>query len=287
MQRFRIIHRTYYRFSQPVILGRHRLRIYPRESSECRVESFSVNLDPSIKLRWHRDAEDNSVAVADFVITTQALSIESDVIIQQHNEHPLDFTLEEYAVNYPLDGSFAYTIDDGNLLAPYRVLPPKATYEQIQKWIARFWQQGDPIQTYALLERLCRAIYQNFSYTIRDEPGVQTSLQTLELNSGSCRDFSLLLIEAARCLGFAARFVSGYLHSPPNVQNFGATHAWAEVYLPGAGWKGFDPTVGGLASADNIPVAIAAQAQAVPPIEGVFTGDAESTMDVGVWVTRL
>ncbi len=287
MQRFQIIHRTYYHFSEPVTLGQHSFRIYPRESRECRVESFNLALSPNLPLRWQKDVEDNSIAIANLGVTAQTLSVESDAIIQQFSDNPFDFILEEYALNYPHTGVFAYTVTDGNLLEPYRVLPPKGTYDLLSKWIATIWTQDETIQTYVLLERLCRAIYNTFAYTIRDEPGVQSAIETLQLNSGSCRDFSLVLIEAARCLGFAARFVSGYLHSPPNAQNFGATHAWVEVYLPGAGWKGFDPTVGALASADNIAVAVSAYPDSIPPIEGVFSGNAISTMDVGVWVTRL
>jgi transglutaminase-like putative cysteine protease len=244
-------------------------------------------VNPNVPLRWQKDVEDNSIAIADLGVIAQTLSVESDVIIQQYSDNPFDFILEENALNYPSSGVFAYSITDGNLLDPYRVLPPKPTYDRLSKWIATVWTQDEPIQTYVLLERLCKSIFNTFSYTIRDEPGVQSALQTLTLNSGSCRDFSLVFIEAARCLGFAARFVSGYLHSPPNSQNFGATHAWAEVYLPGAGWKGFDPTVGALASADNIAAAVSAYPDSIPPIEGVFTGKAISTMDVGVWVTRL
>ena len=287
MQRFQIIHRTYYHFSNPVILGQHSFRIYPRESRECRVESFSLLLDPQLPLRWQKDVEDNSIGIANLALTTQSLSIESDAIIQQYSDNPFDFILEEYALIYPQTGVFIYTIADGNLLEPYRVLPLKITYDLLSNWIATVWTQDEIIQTYVLLERLCRAIYNTFTYTIRDEPGVQSVIDTLKLTSGSCRDFSLVLIEVARCLGFAARFVSGYLHSPPNAQNFGATHAWVEVYLPGAGWKGFDPTLGALASADNIAVAVSAYPDSIPPIEGLFRGNAVSTMDVGVWVTRL
>lgn len=287
MQRFQIIHRTYYHFSNPVMLGRHIFRVYPRESRDCRVESFSLVLSPDVPLHWQKDVEDNSIAIANLGITAQILSVESDVIIQQYSDNPFDFILEEYALQYPQSGSFTYSVDENNVLEPYRVLPPEKTYSQLVMWISRFWRRDEAIHTHMLLERLCKGIYNTFSYTLRDEPGVQTAIQTLALNSGSCRDFSLVLIEAARCLGFAARFVSGYLHSPPNTQNFGATHAWAEIYLPGAGWKGFDPTVGALASADNIAVAVSAYPDSIPPIEGVFSGDAESTMDVGVWVTRL
>jgi len=287
MQSFQIVHRTYYRFSEPVTLGKHRFRIYPRESRECRVESFNLILSPNAPLRWQKDAEDNSVAIVNLGIVSQTFSVESEVVIQQYSDNPFDFILEDYALEYPRSGKFAYRINEGNLLEAYRVLPPEETYTQLTQWIASVWQKNEMIQTHVLLERLCRAIYTRFIYTIRDEPGVQTAIQTLKLNSGSCRDFSLLLIEASRCLGFAARFVSGYLHSPPNAQNFGATHAWVEVYLPGAGWKGFDPTVGALANADNIAVAVSAYPDSIPPIEGVFSGHAISTMDVGVWVTRL
>jgi len=287
MQRFQIVHRSYYQFSEPVTLGQHSFRIYPRESRECRVESFSLLLRPSFPLRWQKDVEDNSIAIADLGMTAQSLSVESDAVIIQFSDNPFNFILEEYALYYPQTGVFTYSITDGNLLEPYRPLPDNNTYQLLSSWIATIWARSEAIQTYILLERLCRAIYSSFIYTIRDEPGVQSVTETLRLNSGSCRDFSLVLIEAARCLGFAARFVSGYLHSPPNTQNFGATHAWVEIYLPGAGWKGFDPTLGGLASADNIAVAVSAYPDSIPPIEGVFCGNAISTMDVGVWVTRL
>jgi transglutaminase-like putative cysteine protease len=112
------------------------------------------------------------------------------------------------------------------------------------EWLGSVWQLGERLQTYALLQRLSDHIHETLSYQIREEPGVQTPAETLSCGTGSCRDFACLFIEAVRCLGLASLFVSGYLHAPPSTANFGATHAWAEVYLPGAGWKGFDPTVG-------------------------------------------
>ena len=116
---------------------------------------------------------------------------------------------------------------------------------------------------------------------------MQTALATLSRGTGSCRDFAYLFMEAVRRLGFAARFVSGYLHSPPSSINFGATHAWAEVYLPGAGWKGFDPTIGEIVGTQHIAVAVARMPELVPPIAGSFVGPPGAKLNVGVWVTEL
>ena len=123
-------------------------------------------------------------------------------------------------------------------------------------------------------------------YRVREEPGVQSAQYTLSSNNGSCRDFAQLFIETARCLGLASRFVSGYLYAPLMSDMVGATHAWAEVYLPGAGWKGFDPTIGKIAGSDHIAVAVSSQAESVPPIGGSYTGAGKSILDVGVWVSK-
>jgi len=138
-----------------------------------------------------------------------------------------------------------------------------------------------------LLERLAIHIQQTLTYRVREEPGVQTPTDTLFRGTGSCRDFANLFMAAARYLGFAARFVSGYLHAEPSAFNYGATHAWAEVFLPGAGWKGFDPTLGIIVGTDHIAVAVARQPEAVPPVAGSFVGPPSSNLDVGVWVTEL
>ena len=116
---------------------------------------------------------------------------------------------------------------------------------------------------------------------------MQSAADTLSRGSGSCRDFANLFIEAARHLGLSARFVSGYLHTPPSAIDFGATHAWAEVYLPGAGWKGFDPTVGAIAGTTHIAVAVARLPESVPPVAGSFVGPPGANLNVGVWVTEL
>lgn len=281
MQRYKIIHRTYYNYPGEVTLGPHHLRLRPREDHELRIESFDLNISPTANLLWHRDVEGNSVAIANFTLPTSQLLIESEVIIQQYNENPLNFIVADYAINFP----FAYQSDEEILLSPYRVLPDHEVINRLNKWIANFWIASEQIQTYSLLQRLAEHIFQTLSYQVREEPGVQTALQTLSCGTGSCRDFALLFMEAARCLGLASRFVSGYLYAPLMADEIGATHAWAEVYLPGAGWKGFDPTIGKIVGTDHIAVAVARLPESIPPIGGSFVGEQESSLDVGVWVS--
>jgi transglutaminase-like putative cysteine protease len=234
-------------------------------------------------LLWHRDIEGNSVAIASFNTPTSQLVIESEVIIKQFNENPLDFIVADYAIAYP----FSYQGDDNILLSPYMVLANSETIKVVNKWIGNFWQTGEKVQTYTLLKRIAEYIYQTLSYKVREEPGVQSAVQTLTYGTGSCRDFAFLFMEAVRCLGLASRFVSGYLYAPFMAAEIGSTHAWAEVYLPGAGWKGFDPTIGKIVGSDHIAVAVARLPEAVPPIAGSFVGSADSTLDVGVWVSQL
>ena len=281
MQRYKIIHRTYYNYSGEVILGAHNLRLRPREGHELRIESFDLKITPIANLHWHRDVEGNSVCIANFDLPTTQLVFESEVIIHQYNEAPLDFIVAAYAVDYPFD----YLSDDKILLSPYMALPEQQEIKIVNEWISDFWQANEQIQTYSLLQRLASHIFQTLTYQMREEPGVQTARETLACGTGSCRDFALLFMQAARCLGLASRFVSGYLHAPLMSDKIGATHAWAEVYLPGAGWKGFDPTIGKIVGTDHIAVAVARLPESVPPVEGSFIGDYDSSLDVGVWVS--
>ncbi|MFT4763766.1 MAG: transglutaminase-like putative cysteine protease [Oleispira sp.] len=282
MKRYKIIHRTYYNYTNTVTLGAHELLLRPREGHDLRIESFELKITPSAKVYWHRDVEGNSVAVANFTRPAQQLTVESEVIIQQYNESPLDFIVADYAINYP----FSYDEADQFLLSPYRVLPDQETRELLNNWIFNVWKSHEQIQTYTLLQRLTETIYNTLVYKVREEPGVQSAKETLSLGSGSCRDFALLFMEAVKCLGLASRFVSGYLYAPLMSSQVGSTHAWAEVYLPGGGWKGFDPTIGDIVGTDHIPVAVSRLAEAVPPISGSYAGSAESQLDVGVWVSE-
>jgi transglutaminase-like putative cysteine protease len=284
MRRFKILHRTYYNFSGTVRLGPHVLRLRPKENHDLRIESASLDITPAATLRWHNDVEDNTVAIATFDNTpTQQLVIESEVIVQQFNESPLDFLVDGYAANYP----FAYGAEDKLVLAPYLLTTTRQASDPLAKWVANLWRVGEPIQTYALLRRLCVHINQSLAYQAREQPGVQTPADTLLRGSGSCRDFAYFFMEAARHLGLAARFVSGYLYAEPSAANYGSTHAWAEVFLPGVGWKGFDPTIGKLVGTDHTSVAVARLPESVPPVAGSFVGPLGANLDVGVWVTEL
>ncbi|MGD9843142.1 MAG: transglutaminase N-terminal domain-containing protein [Steroidobacteraceae bacterium] len=283
MRRLKIIHRTYYNFSGTVQLEPHRLLLHPREGHQLRVESSSLEISPTATLRWLRDAYDNSVAIASFDTPATQLAILSEVIVQHYDTAPLDFMVADYAVNYP----FEYAADASPILQPYLLEQAADDRNELRAWVEKFWQPGEAVQTYVLLQRLCVGINETLTYQMREEPGVQTAAETLALNSGSCRDFANLFMEAVRYLGLAARFVSGYLYAPNSGYDFGATHAWAEVYLPGAGWKGFDPTIGEMASHKHIPVAMARLPQSVPPVSGSFFGPPGASLHVGVWVTEL
>jgi len=283
MQRYRILHRTYYNFSAEVQLGPHVLRLRPREDHEVRIEAAALTITPNATLRWHRDVEDNSVAIATFEVAASQLVIESDVIIQHFNAAPLDFLVDAEAVDYP----FAYAAEDQPVLSPYLDGSRCRSRDLLMDWIETIWTSGERIQTYALLQRLCVSIHERVSYRMREEPGVQDAADTLALGTGSCRDTAALFIDAARCLGLAARFASGYLQSEPSALNYGATHAWAEVYLPGAGWKGFDPSIGEIAGAQHIAVAVARLPESVPPVSGSYVGAPGADLSVGVWVSGL
>jgi transglutaminase-like putative cysteine protease len=283
MRRLKILHRTYYNFRAPVQLLPHRLLLRPREGPALHIESLQLELTPTARLRWLRDAYDNSVAMASFDAPASHLAIVSECIVQQFDDTPLDFLVADFAVNYP----FSYDADSVEILHPYLHRPRAAEQALIAEWVHRYWQPGEPVQTYGLLARLCTGISQSLTYQIREQPGVQSAVDTMARGIGSCRDFATLFMEAARYLGLAARFVSGYLNSPFEDGRSGSTHAWAEVYLPGAGWKGFDPTSGEIAGSRHIAVAVARSPDMVSPVSGTFLGPPGADLTVGVWVSEL
>ncbi len=284
MNRYQIVHRTIYTYSGPVQLGTHVLRLRPREGHDLRIESSGITIQPEASLRWHRDVENNSVAMANFAAPAQRLLIESSLIIQQYDKEPLDFLVEDYAVSYP----FAYHPEDRPVLDAYLLVGSASQAGTLAQWTSTVWQPGETIESYALLQRLNLTIHGLVSYRQREEPGVQSPDETLVSVSGSCRDLAFLFMEAAKLLGFAARFVSGYSYTSHAEGDAGSTHAWAEVFLPGAGWKGFDPTRGEIVAENHIPVAVSRLPHSVPPIAGSFTGDSQQlSMDVAVSVTKL
>jgi transglutaminase-like putative cysteine protease len=283
MRRLEIIHRTFYNFVGPVRLGPHRLLLRPREGHELRILTARLDTWPLAHIRWHRDAFDNAVAIASFDTPTMRLEIASQLTVEHYDQAPLDFLVDDSAVFYP----FRYDAETGAAMQPYLQTDGPQDTAALGAWLAQLWQPGEQIETFALLARLCRAIQQSFTYEARDQPGVQGSAQTLERGIGSCRDFATLFLEAVRFWGLAARFVSGYLDAPASDGSSGASHAWAEVYLPGAGWKGFDPTVGEITGSRHIAVAVARRPDAVSPVTGSYFGPPGAELAVGVWVREL
>jgi transglutaminase-like putative cysteine protease len=283
MRRLKILHRTYYNFRGSVQLEPHRLLLRPREGAGLHIEFSTLDITPSAQIRWHRDVYDNSVAVATFTSSTAHLAIVSDCIVQQFDEMPLDFLMADFAVNYP----FTYDAESQEVLRPYIQNLPQSDPAALGAWVHRYWRPGEPVQTFELLTRLCTAITESMTYQIREQPGVQSVAETLTRGVGSCRDFANLFMEAARFLGLAARFVSGYLNAPFQDGSSGSTHAWTEVYLPGAGWKGFDSTSGEIAGSRHIAVAVARSPEVVSPVTGAFLGPPGADLSVGVWVSTL
>jgi transglutaminase-like putative cysteine protease len=267
MRRLLIKHITTYQYTELVTLLPHKLLLSPREGHDIRVELAELIIFPAHQLHWQRDVYDNAMAEVTFTEPASQLSIDSRVMIQHYDDQPLDFLVADYAVLFPFQYDPGECADLGLYLS--------SIFEKDQlllsKWMQQFWQPGQVVETYLLLEWINKAIATGFNYKQREEPGVQSPATTLITQTGSCRDFSTLFIEACRYLGLAARFVSGYLYSPVHQQGQGSTHAWSEVYLPGAGWKGFDSTSGQIVGNYHIPVAVSRHPESVPPVSGSFT----------------
>lgn len=266
MQRLRIKHLTEYIFPSQVTLNQHQLLLRPREGHDVRIESSKLEITPAYNIKWQRDVFDNSLAIVNFTQAANKLTVASEVVIQHYEQAPFDFMLESYAAHYP----FSYALNEQADLAIFQQASFKNDQQIVSEWLQ---QQGlNGMQTFNMLMHLNQVISQYFRYQIREEAGVQTPAQTLAQRSGSCRDYATLFIEACRSLGLASRFVSGYLHAPATEAGYASTHAWAEVYLPGTGWKGFDPTSGEVTGHHHIAVAVARNPEAVPPVSGSFTG---------------
>ncbi|MCW8107434.1 transglutaminase family protein [Alteromonas ponticola] len=283
MKRYSVIHQTIYEFSGLAQLQDHTLRLRPREDHDQHIESFELNITPQASLRWHRDVESNSVAIATFLAPTDRLMIESTSVVQKYDVSPHDFLIAEYAVTYP----FEYTQDEKTTLQPYLDDGSTTNNEQLDNWISEVWAHDKPMQTFELLLLLNQQIYKSIKYNVREEEGVQSTLYTLSARTGSCRDLASLYIDVVRQLGFAARFVSGYIHTAPSDTLSQSTHAWAEVFIPGAGWKGFDPTQGSLVGGEHIAVAVTRSPDLVPPISGDFWGLPGSHLKVNVWTNDI
>ncbi|MFM2419904.1 MAG: hypothetical protein RL385_4627 [Pseudomonadota bacterium] len=266
MRRLRIEHVTEFDFDGEVSLLPHQLRLRPRESHALRILRSSLDITPAATVRWQSDVHSNSVAHLTFKASTRRLCIISTADIEHYEETPLDFLIDSYAVDYPFD----YTPADQLDLAPLRGQLWPGDRASVQAWLISLGIPRPGEQTFSVLDRINREIANNFRYTARDVEGVQSPALTLSLRSGSCRDFATLFMEAVHSLGLAARFVSGYQITQLNIP--GSTHAWVEVYVPGPGWKGFDPSAGLVTGTQHIAVAVARHPELVPPVAGNFFG---------------
>jgi transglutaminase-like putative cysteine protease len=279
-----VCHITKYRYACPVKLGEHQMMFRPRESHDLRLVRTRLNIVPQPRsLRWLHDVFDNSLAIATFDTETPELVFDSEVTLEHiETPHP-DYALAEDAQNYP----FAYSREER--LDLVRALERHHPAGEVDRWAAGFLPAGGRIGTMALLRKMTLGIREQLTYSRRLERGVQTPAETLAKKSGTCRDYAFLMMEGVRSLGLAARFVSGYIFVPgletDPVIGGGATHAWLQVYLPGAGWVDFDPTNSIVGNRNLIRVAVAwAPAQALP-LWGTYTGPASCFLGMDVSVS--
>ena len=281
-----IRHRTSYRYREPVSLGPHRLMLRPREGRDIRLIGFDLDITPAARLTWGQDVYGNSVAMATFSAMTDHLTVESIAQVRIDAAQWPVFDIAASAISYP----FRYSDNDwaelGVLAAPHHADPAGS----LGDW-ARRVVRGNPTDTLSLLKDLSAGVAAGTAYQTRDEEGTQPPLQTLQRGIGSCRDFALLFVEAARTLGFGARLISGYIHNPDgdpaDAAGSGTTHAWAEIYLPGAGWIAFDPTNRGFGGHNLVPVAVARDMAQAAPVVGSYVGDGQAFegMTIAVSVT--
>lgn len=265
-------HVTHYRYDRRVSLSPQTIRLRPAPHSRTRILAYSQRIVPEPHfINWQQDAQANWLARVVFPEQTREFRVEIDLVAEMSVLNPFDYFLADYAQQFP----FSYERQEKSDLAPYLAVQPATPL--LKKYLAQIPRQ--PVHTNDFIVALNQRLANDISYTIRMEPGVQTPEQTLELGSGSCRDSSWLLVQLMRHCGIAARFVSGYLiqltadvksldgPSGPEA-DFTDLHAWCEVYLPGAGWIGLDPTSGLLAGEGHIPLACTPEPGEAAPISG-------------------
>jgi transglutaminase-like putative cysteine protease len=285
MQTLRIRHRTEYSYYKPVAFGEHRLMFRPRDSHDLRHVSSNLTISPTADVRWHHDVFGNSIAVANFTQPADKLILESNVVVEQYSRDDITFPIDKYAQTLP----FTYSADEVGDLARTNERHYPDPDGRVNQWAIDRLRDGYGM-TEKALEAMTHHIHQHFEYVARPEEGTQTPLQTLASTKGTCRDFALLMIEAARALGLAARFVTGYLYDPAEasgqaLRGTGATHAWAQIYLPGAGWIEYDPTNGIIGGANLIRVAVARDPAQAIVVCGSFFGDEADFKELDVSVT--
>ena len=286
-------HVTTYRYKRPVRFGEHRLMFRPRASHDIQVVDCGVEVSIPSRVTWVQDTQSNSVTLVTPQKPGSELTFDCSFTIVHHGvRSSRELPLAPHAQRWPFDYSAEERRDLGSMLEPHCTDPEGRLFE----WMRPFLALTVRPDTRELLSSMASAIRDTFSYETRDDEGTQTPDETLRRGVGTCRDFALLMMEAVRRLGMAARFVSGYLYDPlvdsgvdHNLVGAGSTHAWLHVYLPGAGWAPFDPTNAIFGGKSLIRVAYAREPRLCEPLTGSWIGGADDllSMDVAVAVRRI
>jgi len=278
-------HVTKYRYRQPVAFGEHRMMLRPRDCPDQRVIEATLAIYPKPeKLRFVHDAFGNHLGIARFAGRSRELTFESAIRLDHRPPALEALESEDYASVFP----FQYAADELPDLSSFMERLHADPANVVGAWATRFVSRRGAGGTFELLAAINHGIYEGFRYRRREAKGIQTPVETLELGQGSCRDFAVLMIEATRSLGFAARFASGYLAIPfddPDESSGGSTHAWAQIYVPGAGWIDFDPTTDKIGKRNLVTVAIVRDPRHAIPLHGTFFGRASDPLGMEVAVT--
>jgi transglutaminase-like putative cysteine protease len=278
-----IHHKTEYRYAHPVAFGEHRIMLRPRDGHDLRLLSGRLEIaPPPMSLRWIHDVFGNSVAIATFDERAETLSIVSTATVEHNPAEEFVLPPDDPAYFYP----FLYDDDEFPDLVQF-IRPQYADPDgELNAWALEFLDEEGPTPTFKILSDMTHGIRKAFTYRKRHEQGTQHPLDTLQRKSGSCRDYALLMIEALRRLGIAARFVSGYLFvhgdRAHGYVGGGSTHAWVQVYLPSAGWIEFDPTNGIVGNRDLVRVAVARDPCQAIPLHGTYLGSAKAFVGMEV-----
>jgi transglutaminase-like putative cysteine protease len=279
-----ITHATTYRYGTAVALGPHRLMLRPRETRDLGLVAFDLEVSPAARVDWSHDVSGNAIASASFDSLSDMLVIRSrTTVVLTAPVWPV-FAIAASAINYP----FLYSAEDWTDLGALATPQYADDAGRLSTWVERF-VMGRPTDTLSLLKDVSNGITAQIAYQSREREGTQGPLETLDRGWGSCRDFAVLFAEAARTLGFGARLVSGYLYDPAGDRlgsaATGSTHAWVEIFVPGAGWIAFDSTNRAVGSANLIPVAVARNIGQVAPVVGSFLGTSVDLLSMEVVVS--
>jgi transglutaminase-like putative cysteine protease len=278
-----IHHKTEYRYAHPVAFGEHRIMLLPVPGHDLRIVAHRLAIEPEpMRLRWIHDVFGNSVAIATFDERADTLTFTSTATVEHNPAEEFALTPDDPAFFYP----FLYDDEEYPDLVQF-VTPQYADPDgELSAWAMQFLDEDAPTPTFKILSGMTHGIRKAFGYRTRHEQGTQHPLDTLQLKSGTCRDFALLMIEALRRLGIAARFVSGYIFVPDDDADGhvggGNTHAWVQVYLPSAGWIEFDPTNGIVGNRDLVRVAVARDPLQAIPLHGTYLGSTDAFLDMEV-----